>query len=81
VREVRMIRDSMGQLIYLPSKGRLRKVKRLEKALEMVKIGGRNDGKMGGGKDKPKSEFQKTLEEEIRRGVRRLHNDRHNKNG
>jgi len=47
----------------------------------MVKIGGRNDGKMGGGKDKPKSEFQKTLEEEIRRGVRRLHNDRHNKNG
>jgi len=75
MREVRMIRDSMGHLIYLPSKGRLRKVKRLEKALEMVKIGGRNDGKMGAGKGKPKSEFQKILEEEIRRGVRRLHND------
>jgi hypothetical protein len=56
-------------------------VKRLEKALEMVKVGKRSDGKMGGGKDKPKSEFQRVLEEEIRRGVRRLHNDRYNKNG
>jgi len=75
MREVRMIRDSMGHLIYLPSKERLKRVKRLEKALEMVKIGERSDGKMGGGKDKPKSEFQRVLEEEIRRGVRRLHND------